>query len=254
MNTLDITAIPALNDNYIWLVRHGQHALLIDPGEAEPVLDYLRAHHLSPTQIWVTHQHGDHIGGIAELQRHYPDCRVFGADNIALADEIVRDGSQMGWQGFHAEAWHTAGHTAEHICYLLHGGRHSHFFCGDTLFSAGCGRIFPHSRAEWLFQSFQRIRTLADDTLLHPAHEYTAANLRFAQYIEPDNPDIAAAAEKAACTPTLPVSLAHEKRINPFLRVHLPQVRQRAEALCGRALPSDEAVFVALRELKNTFA
>ena len=180
MNTLDITAIPALDDNYIWLVRHGQHALLIDPGEAQPVLDYLRAHHLSPTQIWVTHQHGDHIGGIAGIRQHYPDCLVFGADNIALADETVRDGSQMDWQGFRAEAWHTAGHTAEHICYLLHDGRRSHFFCGDTLFSAGCGRIFPHSRAEWLFQSFQRIRTLADDTLLYPAHEYTAANLRFA--------------------------------------------------------------------------
>ena len=95
MNTLDITAIPALSDNYVWLVRHGQHALLIDPGEAEPVLDYLRTHNLSPTQIWVTHQHGDHIGGIAELQRHYPDCRVFGADNIALANETVQDGSPM---------------------------------------------------------------------------------------------------------------------------------------------------------------
>ncbi len=134
MNTLDITAIPALSDNYVWLVRHGQHALLIDPGEAQPVLDYLHAHHLSPTQIWVTHQHGDHIGGIAELRRHYPDCRVFGADNIALADETVRDSSPMHWQGFRAEAWHTAGHTAEHLCYLLHDGRRSHFFCGDTLF------------------------------------------------------------------------------------------------------------------------
>ena len=154
------------------------------------MLDYLRAHNLSPTQIWVTHQHGDHIGGITGIRQHYPDCLVFGADNIALADETVRDGSPMHWQGFRAEAWHTAGHTAEHICYLLHDGRRSHFFCGDTLFSAGCGRVFDGTPTQ-LFASLQRINRLPENTLLYPAHEYTAANLRFAAHIEPHNPEIA---------------------------------------------------------------
>jgi len=146
----------------------------------------------------------------------------------------------------------TPGHPGRHVSYLLENSDGLHVFCGDTLFSAGCGRVFTGTIEE-LYDSFQRFNQLPEETLFYPAHEYTAANLRFAGFIEPENPDIRAALRAAEHTPTLPVTLAHERRINPFLRVDFPQVRERVEELAGRGLNSGLEVFAALRELKNRF-
>lgn len=249
--TYTITPLPALSDNYIWLIASRGRAVCIDPGAAEPVLAYLQQHSLQLEHIWITHHHGDHTAGIAELAAAFPQCRVSGGSDIAAADDTVGEGSLIVWQGFTAEVWHTPGHTAGHLCYLFDKRRH--VFTGDTLFSAGCGRVFPDSRPEWLYTSLTRLAALPDSTLLYPAHEYTAANLRFAAHIEPDNPHIIAAQQRAQTIPTLPVTLAREKQTNPFLRVHLPAVQQRIRQLTQQTYDSDENYFVALRELKNRF-
>ena len=249
---LNITPIPALSDNYIWLLSDGLNAACVDPAEAAPVLDYLHARGLVLTQIWITHHHRDHTGGIAELKRRFPACTVCGNGDIAEADETVGEGSKIRFAGRHADVWHIPGHTDRHLAYLLHDAGRLHVFCGDTLFSAGCGRVFTGTPEE-LAASCRRLAALPPDTLVYPAHEYTAANLAFAAHIEPDNADTARARREAAHTPTLPVTLAHERRINPFLRTANPAVRRRAAELSGRELHDETAVFTALRELKNGF-
>lgn len=247
-----ITPIAAFNDNYIWLLEaHGQ-AVCIDPGDAAPVLAYLHAHNLALSQIWITHHHADHTGGVAALKAAYPDCTVYGNRDIAEADAAAAEGTRIRFGDLQAEVWATPGHTDSHLSYLLTLSDGLHVFCGDTLFSAGCGRVFTGTIAQ-LFASFQRYNRLPADTLFYPAHEYTAANLRFAAHIEPDNADIQTALQQAARTPTLPVSLAHERKVSPFLRSAEPDVAARAAALSDDVLPDEAAVFAALRELKNRF-
>lgn len=248
---LQIVPIPAFEDNYIWLLVSGSQAVCVDPGEAAPVAGYLKRHGLTLTQIWVTHHHRDHTGGIEALLRDAPGCAVYGNRDIQAATHTVGEGSRLAAFGCRVEVWQLPGHTDAHLAYVLDDGGRRHIFCGDTLFSAGCGRVFTGT-PEQLFHSLQRLNSLPDDTLFYPAHEYTAANLRFAAHIEPANPDVLEA-QAGLAVPSLPVSLAHERRINPFLRTHLPQVAQRTAALSGQA-PADEcAVFTAMRELKNGF-
>ena len=230
---LKIIPLSAFEDNYIWLVQSKGEAVVIDAGLAEPVLDYLKKHHLKLAQIWVTHPHNDHIDGIAALKKAYPDCRVLGASDIIQADEVVDEGSQ--------------------IVLLPENAEQVHFFCGDVLFSGGCGRVFPDGDIHQLYRSLQRINTLPENTLLYPAHEYTESNLEFAEHIEPQNADIQAAQVTAWYTPTLPVTLSHERRINPFLRLNEPRVQESVRELTKQNLVSDEAIFIALRTLKNIF-
>lgn len=250
-----ITPLQAFADNYIWLIDNGREALCIDPGEAEPVLTFLDANGLNLSQIWLTHGHNDHIGGVAQLKQRFSGCRVFGAADIAVADETLSEGSVVQWQDVRAQVWHTPGHTEQHISFIAEISGSLNVFCGDTLFSGGCGRAFT-GRPDWLYRSLQRFDTLPENTLFYPAHEYTAANLRFAAHIEPDNADIQAAlsaAETRADKPTLPVDLAHERRINPFLRVHLAAVAQRVAQEYPHTDRQPENVFAALRDWKNRF-
>lgn len=247
-----ITPIPAFNDNYIWLIENGSEAVCVDPGDAAPVSAYLRRKGLALAQIWITHHHHDHTGGVAALKQAFPDCAVYGNRDIAAATVAVGGGARIEFDGLQAEVWATPGHTDKHLGYLLTLSDGLHVFCGDTLFSAGCGRVFTGTVAQ-LFASFRRYDSLPADTLFYPAHEYTAANLRFAAHIEPDNADIQTALSAAAEIPTLPVTLAHERKINPFLRTGRADVAARAAALGGQALSDEAAVFAALRELKNRF-
>ena len=249
---LTITPILALTDNYIWLLHTNTHAICIDPGEAAPVLDYLQRHQLSLQHIWVTHLHHDHTGGIAELQQAFPDCIVYGNDDIPTATQQVGEGSQIHWGEHTASVWTVAGHTDKHLAFILPIDGQNHVFCGDTLFSAGCGRVFTGTM-EQLYHSLQRFNALPADTLFYPAHEYTAANLRFAAHIEPDNPHIQTALANSLALPTLPTHLAHEQHINPFLRLSQPLLQQRVAMLIGEACPTELTVFTALRTLKNQF-
>ncbi|QEY24867.1 hydroxyacylglutathione hydrolase [Neisseria animalis] len=251
---MTITPIKAFNDNYIWIVQSGNQAACIDPGEHEPVLAFLIHNRLMLAQTWITHHHHDHCGGILPLKRVYMSSPVYGASDIEEATHTVEAGNQFSFGDGLVTVWATPGHTAHHVSYLLENADGLHVFCGDTVFSAGCGRVFTGT-VEELFDSFNRLNQLPESTLFYPAHEYTASNLRFAAHIEPDNADIQTALNAALQqdAPTLPVTLAHERAVNPFFRVGLPQVWSRAETLCGRKLHSELEVFAALRELKNTF-
>ncbi|HEZ3154966.1 TPA: hydroxyacylglutathione hydrolase [Neisseria meningitidis] len=249
---MKITPVKALTDNYIWMIQHGNHAVCVDPSEPSPVLEFLVRNRLMLAQTWVTHPHPDHEGGAAALWRSYMESPVYGESDIEAATHTVTAGTQFTFGDGQVTVWATPGHTDRHTSYLLETSDGIHVFCGDTLFSAGCGRVFTGT-IEQLYDSFQRFNRLPENTLFYPAHEYTAANLRFAAHIEPDNADIQTALKAAAHTPTLPVTLAHERRVNPFLRVDLPHVRDRAEALSGKTLNSSLDTFVALRELKNQY-
>ena len=253
---MNIIAIPAFHDNYIWLLQHGSEVVCVDPGDATPVRQYLEAQRLQLAAIWLTHHHNDHIGGVAELKRLWPQATVYGHQTLGLADVAVAEGSRVPAFAAEAEVWAVPGHTDTHLAYVLHGqeSQPTRVFCGDTLFSAGCGRVFTGTAAQ-LHHSLQRLNTLPENTLFYPAHEYTAANLRFAAAVEPANADVQAALAAAANTPTLPVTLAHERRVNPFLRTDKASVQAAAVAA---GLPADQstdgaAVFAALREWKNRF-
>jgi len=249
---MNITPIQVLNDNYIWMIQDGNHAACVDPSDATPVLKFLVRNRLMLAQTWITHPHHDHIGGVKALKNSFMESLVYGEADIEAATHTVKAGTQFPFGDGLVTVWATPGHTGRHVSYLLENSDGLHVFCGDTLFSAGCGRVFTGTIEE-LYDSFQRFNQLPEETLFYPAHEYTAANLRFAGFIEPENSDIRAALRAAEHTPTLPVTLAHERRINPFLRVDFPQVRERVEELAGQGLNSGLEVFAALRELKNRF-
>ena len=249
---MKITPVQALNDNYIWMIQDGNHAACVDPSDATPVLVFLVRNRLMLAQTWITHLHHDHIGGVQSLKNGFMESPVYGEADIDLATHTVTAGTQFPFGDGLVTVWATPGHTDCHVSYLLENAEGLHVFCGDTLFSAGCGRVFTGTIEE-LYDSFQRFNQLPEDTLFYPAHEYTASNLRFAEFIEPENPDIQAALRAAEDTPTLPVTLAHERKINPFLRGDLPHVRERVEDLVGKQLDSGLEVFAALRELKNRF-
>lgn len=251
--------VPAFEDNYIWLIRGrsaGQVAL-VDPGDAAPVLAALSRLDLTPVAILCTHHHGDHTGGIEELKRRFPDMPVYGPgdENIAGITHALRDGERLDLPvlGLRFEILAVPGHTRGHIAYYGHGW----LFCGDTLFSAGCGRLFEGT-PEQMQRSLARLGALPGDTLVYCAHEYTRANLRFAQAVEPDNPAIQryrgeVDERRARGEPTVPSTIALERAINPFLRWDSPAVRRAAENRAGTALTDDISVFAAIRRWKDSF-
>lgn len=253
--------IPAFQDNYLWLLHDGRQALVVDPGDAAPVLACLAQHQLQLQAILLTHHHADHTGGVAEL-RAATSAAVYAPATETLPASVgtVRalvDGDRVALLGlefeFLAVPGHTAGHGAYHAAQAPGGPL---LFCGDTLFSAGCGRLFEGTPAQML-ASLDRLAALPDDTRVCCAHEYTLSNLRFAQAVEPGNADIEwqlarCGALRERGLPTLPSTLAQERRINPFLRSREPSVVAALAQQAPRA--ADEvARFAALREWKNGF-
>ncbi|MBI1175268.1 MAG: hydroxyacylglutathione hydrolase [Sideroxydans sp.] len=258
---LNIIPIPAFTDNYIWLLHNRRHAVAVDPGETAPVLAFLQQHGLALSAILCTHHHGDHIGGIAGLCEVY-NVPVYGPreENIAGVTAPLADGDQVELPefGIRLDVLDIRGHTRGHIAYLLPGNPTS-IFCGDTLFGCGCGRLFEGTM-EQLFNALQRLAQLPDDTRVYCAHEYTAANIRFALACEPGNArlrqrEAETRALRAAGQPTLPTSIALEKATNPFLRCSEPEVIHAARQSSGSTLEDSEfAVFSALRSWKNHFS
>lgn len=248
----------AFEDNYIWLIRgkSTDHAAIVDPGDANPVLATLEKQHLRPAAILCTHHHGDHVGGVADLLRHYP-VPVYGParERIPAITHRLKEDDRVSLPelGLEFSVLDVPGHTAGHIAYYGAGM----LFCGDTMFSAGCGRLFEGT-AEQMHASLAKLAALPEATQMYCAHEYTEANLRFALAVEPDNPDIRAHRERARAMrarnlPTLPSTIGLEKRINPFLRTDSPVARRAAETRCGQALESDTEVFATLRRWKDDF-
>lgn len=258
--SIRIHPIKAFSDNYIWtLINEGnKQAIVIDPGQAQPVIDYLEANNLELTAIWTTHHHHDHIGGVSELQEYFPMTHLVAhSEHNVDEDQTIKDGSTVSAWGCTAHVWDISGHTNSHTAYILDIDGRRHCFCGDTLFSGGCGRVFTGT-IEQLYASFRRLNELPEETLLYPAHEYTASNLRFGLSIEPDNlamqQALIQAEEKTAQgLPTLPVTLAHEREVNVFLRADKTSVIEGVESKVNLEDEKPLTVFAALRTLKNNF-
>jgi len=251
----NVIRIPAFKDNYIWLLRKGASAAVVDPGDARPVLDLLDREGLSLASILVTHHHADHQGGVAELLAHYP-AEVFGpaAESITGLSRPLSGGETVRIAACDVEFQVIAvpGHTLGHIAYYGAGC----LFCGDTLFAGGCGRLFEGTAAQ-MADSLARLAALPDETAVYCAHEYTQANLRFALAVEPGNRRLQSrvnevARARASGLATVPSTMAIEKASNPFLRCGEPEVAASARRRAPAA--ADEvAVFAALREWKNSF-
>ena len=248
---LTITAIPALQDNYIWLLQHGRHAAVVDPGEAAPVLDVLRKNGLQLEAILCTHRHRDHVGGIAELRGVY-NVPVYGRShpNNPHITHDLREGEQLRLDQLEItfDIMELPGHLEDHIAFAAPGL----VFCGDILFGAGCGKNFEGS-LEQLHHSLQRLAALPDNTLVYCAHEYTAYNLPFAHVCEPTNPVVQ---QRIAYTrivrATVPFTIALEKLTNPFLRCTSPELIWTLQAR-GLSDTSELGVFTALRDWREHF-
>jgi hydroxyacylglutathione hydrolase len=251
----DITAIPALQNNYIWAIHDEHRAAVVDPGEAAPVLAFLNARGLQLDSILCTHRHADHIGGIAKLREVY-NVAVYGRrhPNNPHITHDLREGSQLKLDAFGIvfDIIEIPGHLDDHIAFIAPDT----LFCGDVLFGGGCGRNFEGTPAQ-LHHSLQRLAQLPDTTRVYCAHEYTAANLRFALACELDNPALkqrAAATQqlRAANLSTLPSSIALEKATNPFLRCTQAEIIRTLQQR-GLTDITELGVFTALREWKNHF-
>jgi hydroxyacylglutathione hydrolase len=252
---MTIFALKAFKDNYIWvIVNERKHTLAcVDPGDAVPVLSYAKNNKLTLNNILLTHHHDDHAGGVTELLRHFPKTHVYGpADpRIPFVNRLVRDEDIVHINNLAFRVLSTPGHTSSHICYQEPSK--GWLFCGDTLFSGGCGRVFDGT-IEQLHHSIMLLKNLPKDTKVYCGHEYTLQNLRFAASVEPENHTIqsyiAHLQEKEGCS--LPSTIALEKKINPFMRTHLPAVQEFA---CEQGLQSHNslAIFELLREKKNMF-
>jgi hydroxyacylglutathione hydrolase len=247
---MQIEPIKAFEDNFIWALRRDGQLAVVDPGEAGPVLRFLETSGDRLCAILVTHRHGDHIGGIAEIVARHP-VPVFGPSREAaeVVTQPLRDGATVHIPGLGAEftVIEVPGHTLGHIAFYSDGV----LFCGDTLFGAGCGRVFEGTMAQ-MQASLARLAALPPETLVYCAHEYTQSCLRFAHKVEPDNAAIDARSAKVdkligAGHPSVPSTLAEEFATNPFLRWQSPAVIAAAATLLGHAPANDIATFGAIR-------
>lgn len=242
--TLRVEAVPCLQDNYLWLLKDSAtgSVAICDPGEAGPAIAAVEAGGGRLDAILLTHHHGDHVAGVAELKARFPAARVVGAGldahRLPPLDEVVKEGDAVALGAARAEVLHLPGHTTGHIAF--HFAADHVLLCGDVVFALGCGRPLEGNGMEAMWHSLRRVARLPPNTRLCCGHEYTEANARFALHLDPDNQALKAEAEaagalRAAGRPTVPTTLAQELAANPFLRAH------------------DLAEFTARREAKNHF-
>ena len=256
---ITVRPIPALQDNYIWMMQHDKEStvVVVDPGCADSVKNVLQDEQLSLEAILITHHHQDHTGGVAELLETFPSAAVYQPEGVT-----IHDTSKTVGHGDVVSFWHHShvlnvialpGHTLDHLGYY----DDQRVFCGDTLFSSGCGRLFEGSYQQ-LFDSLELLADLPKETFVYCTHEYTLANLAFAEAVEPENRHIAlkktdVKAKRALNHPSLPSTIGNELETNPFLRASRPEVIAAASTFSGEKLTSPLTVFAALRRWKDQF-
>lgn len=251
---MNLISIAALSDNYIWLLHDAQHrCVIVDPGEAEPVLQALRKHQLTPVAVLLTHHHSDHVAGVPDIQKTYPDLPIYGPEETAQhgATRILRDCDHIQLLNSDFSVFSVPGHTLGHISYYSA----PYLFCGDTLFSAGCGRIFEGTTKQ-LHESVEKISKLPDETRICCAHEYTLSNLEFAHTIWPEECNITAYLSEIRLLrdksqSTLPTTLGIERKVNLFLRCHDTDLKGKLKIKHGNI--EDWQVFAQLRSKKDCF-
>ena len=248
--------LPAFDDNYIWVLHDGRHAVAVDPGDPAPLIAFLDAQRLALSAVLITHHHRDHTGGNTTLRQRY-DCAIYGPDNprIPAVTHVVRGGDALdiAAPALHFDVLATPGHTFDHISYIGHGN----LFCGDTVFGCGCGKLFEGTPA-MMAASLDTILALPDATRVCCAHEYTLSNIDFAKTIDGANPALlererADRALRAHGQPTLPSTLALEKATNPFLRFREPAMTAFAARYLNRPHPAPAEVFGAIRAAKDAW-
>ncbi len=255
---MTIFPVRAFQDNYIWTIHNAQYAIVVDPGDAIPVCNYLDTHNLKLLAILVTHHHRDHTGGIRDLVELY-NTPVYGPrrEKIPCLTHPLGEGDTVEFAELPVKynVIDIPGHTAGHIAYLWDGG----MFCGDTLFTGGCGKIFEGT-PEQLHNSLQRLARVPDNTLVYCTHEYTEYNTPFALLCEPDNTELRqwimdADDLRSRNLPTVPTTMKHEKATNPFLRCAEPEIIRNIERNTNAKLPdnNEQAVFTAMRLWRDQF-
>ena len=260
---LDITPLAAFHDNYIWLIRHAMaaggpndHVIVVDPGDARPVLDFLQSERLRVSAVLITHKCYDHVAGIAALVARHP-APVYGpsVDHVTDVSHPLKDNETVKiGEIVEFKTMLLPGHTLGHLAFYTPG----HVFVGDVMFAAGCGRIKAGGNAKQMFCSLQKLAQLPQDTKVYCAHEYTEANLAFARTVEPGNEAITQRIETVSALrkkmlPSLPSTLAEELATNPFLRCNKAKIVQSVSTHADKYLPSELEVFTELRRWKDRF-
>ena len=260
-----VTAIHAFSDNYIWAIGNNtnKNIVLVDPGDATVCINYIEANQLKLIAILITHHHQDHIGGIKELVTHYQSLsiKVYGPEHesIPLCTHQLAEGDVISLDDIllSLSVLDLPGHTSGHIAYVSSNMNNPLLFCGDTLFSGGCGRLFEGT-AQQMLKSLTKLKCLPDHTKVYCAHEYTLSNLKFALAVEPNNDNLLNYYQqvkqlRAQNKPTIPTTIGLEKNINPFLRTENIEVKQSAEKYSQQTLTSSVLVFAAIRQYKDNF-
>ncbi|VAY89215.1 putative hydroxyacylglutathione hydrolase [mine drainage metagenome] len=254
--SFSIVPISAFADNYLWLIHNNRKAWIVDPGDAAPVLTTLRSSHLELEGILLTHHHADHCGGVMELRTLFPNLTVYGPaeESIPGTTHPLRAGNEITLTslGLTLTVLEVPGHTLGHVAYV---GQDC-LFCGDTLFAAGCGRIFEGTPAQ-MFHSLAQLAALPDKTAVYCAHEYTVRNLDFALKVDPHNQELQnwareARAQREQGEPTLPSQIGRERRANPFLRSTDIALTPALDHYLGHPVGTDPLTrFTVLRAWKN---
>lgn len=253
---IKIESIEAFTDNYIWLVTTNEGSIVIDPGESSNIINLMHKNQLDLKAILVTHHHFDHTGGIEEIISHCP-VDVFGPfNNIQTIRKKLKGGDRLNVIGIEFEIIEIPGHTLDHIAFYSENNGRPILFCGDTLFAAGCGRVFEGTY-EQMFESLIKLKNLPTNTNIYCGHEYTLSNLRFAKEVEPFNKDILSRYNKVLKlrekgTPSVPSTLSTELKTNPFLRCDNKEVQENISSKF-KITKENKEIFKALRSWKDNF-